>query len=291
MKRRKILLAVFGLSFSVSMAGCSSKEKEDLPVDSSSKIEEDGENPLPEEGSTGAPEEGQETLEPQGDGAEVVYTEEMREEKGEDGVTLLSIKEVFPSITIKGREEAAKKINDYYAGEKEGFQTSVNELLTMAKNSYAFVKEEGTAEERWNEYMIERSYSTAYSNEKLISILSGNYEYSGGAHPNYGTTADVFDLSTGERLTLDQIFNDKEAAISHMEQQVIGQIKERGEENFFPEYETSVKDILKDEFWYFSDKGIKIISNPYMLAPYAAGEIEFTIPYEELKELKEEYKG
>lgn len=299
MEKKRIILAAFGLSFIISMVGCTSKQEESLPLDSSSKIEEEnkveevenGNNTEPKEEVKETLEEGQGTLETQGEGVEVVYTEEVRDEKGEDNVTLLSVKEVFPTITIKGNEEAAKKINDYYAKEKEEFQTYVKELLSMAKEGYTFAKEEGTAEEGWNGYTIDRSYSTAYSNGKLISILSGSYEYSGGAHPNYGTTADVFDLSTGEKLTLDQIFNNKEAAISYMEQNVTEQIRERGEENFFPEYEKYIKDILDDGFWYFSDRGMEIISNPYMLAPYAAGEIEFTIPYEELTELKEEYRG
>ncbi|MCI9139693.1 DUF3298/DUF4163 domain-containing protein [bacterium 1XD42-8] len=298
MEKRRIILTAFGLSCAISTAGCTSKPQESFPAGNSSKIEEEknvgeeenGEDPPLKEEINGSLEEGQETKETQGEGVEVVYTEELRDEKGEDGVSLLSVKEIFPSITIKGKEEAAKKINDYYVKEKEEFQTHVNMALSMAKDGYTYAKEEGMAEEGWNGYMIERSYSTAYSNGKLISILSGNYEYLGGAHPNYGTTADVFELSTGERLTLDKIFKNKEAAISHMEQHIIGQIKERGEENFFPEYEKSIKTILEGGFWYFSDRGIEIISNPYMLAPYAAGEIEFTIPYEELTELKEEYK-
>ena len=57
----------------------------------------------------------------------------------------------------------------------------------------------------------------------------------------------------------------------------------------FPEYEESLDYVLQDDLWYFDKEGITFISNPYELAAYAEGTIYFTVPYEVLTGLKEEY--
>ena len=44
--------------------------------------------------------------------------------------------------------------------------------------------------------------------------------------------------------------------------------------------------------WYFTEEGICFISNIYEIAPYAAGNFLFDIPYEMIDgTLKEEYRG
>ena len=46
------------------------------------------------------------------------------------------------------------------------------------------------------------------------------------------------------------------------------------------------KDILTEDTWYFSDQGLVIISNEYIITPHAVGILEFTIPYNELTFIK-----
>ena len=53
-------------------------------------------------------------------------------------------------------------------------------------------------------------------------------------------------------------------------------------EMFYENYEEMIPEIIDDENWCFSDSGLTVIVNPYMIAPYAVGALELTVPYGEL---------
>ena len=48
---------------------------------------------------------------------------------------------------------------------------------------------------------------------------------------------------------------------------------------------------MEGEEWYFTEDGVRFISNIYEIAPYAEGETLYDIPYELVNDvLKEEYR-
>ena len=48
---------------------------------------------------------------------------------------------------------------------------------------------------------------------------------------------------------------------------------------------------MEGEEWYFTEEGVRFISNIYEIAPYAEGETLYDIPYELVNDvLKEEYR-
>ena len=59
---------------------------------------------------------------------------------------------------------------------------------------------------------------------------------------------------------------------------------------FYEDYEESIGDILTEETWYLGEDGFHIIVNEYIIAPHAAGILDFVIPYGEADFLKEEYR-
>ena len=59
---------------------------------------------------------------------------------------------------------------------------------------------------------------------------------------------------------------------------------------FFEEYETYIPDVLTEDSWYLTEDGMTIVSNEYLLAPYAAGATYFDLPYETCDFIKEVYR-
>ena len=56
------------------------------------------------------------------------------------------------------------------------------------------------------------------------------------------------------------------------------------------EYETYIPDVLTEDSWYLTEDGMTIVSNEYLLAPYAAGATYFDLPYETCDFIKEVYR-
>lgn len=48
--------------------------------------------------------------------------------------------------------------------------------------------------------------------------------------------------------------------------------------------------MLTEDSWYLTEDGMTIVSNEYLLAPYAAGATYFDLPYETCDFIKEVYR-
>ena len=84
---------------------------------------------------------------------------------------------------------------------------------------------------------------------------------------------------------------DEEKGIAFVNEFLLKKMKESEDElGFFEDYENYVKDILTDQTWYFSDEGFVVISNVYIVSPYAAGIQEYVIPYSQFPYLVEKYQ-
>ena len=88
-----------------------------------------------------------------------------------------------------------------------------------------------------------------------------------------------------ERIS-DHAVNLKESAQEMQEKSM----QEDGYGIFFEEYETYIPDVLTEDSWYLTEDGMTIVSNEYLLAPYAAGATYFDLPYETCDFIKEVYR-
>lgn len=126
--------------------------------------------------------------------------------------------------------------------------------------------------------------SISFQNEKLISIVSSRYSYTGGAHGNSSTVLLNFDVSNGELIHNDDLFTDLVNVMQVAENQF------KKEQNI-----TSTESLNEKGFWFeddkfhlpqnigFSDKYLILYYNPYEIAPYAEGTFEVKIPIDEVK--------
>ena len=144
-------------------------------------------------------------------------------------------------------------------------------------------------------YELDRTMDVARGDSRVLSLTVLDYTFSGGVH-GYGALGALnFDLLSGEELHLEDLTDDPEGFLERCGEKLLD-ISRSGEYaalalgGYFPGYENDVPGLLRDGNWYFDSKGITVIANPYELAPYAAGRIEFTLPYDWLRgQIREEY--
>ena len=205
-----------------------------------------------------------------------------------------------PVVYIEGGDETAAAINErvalmdeaYYTGnEYDGMQgTGYNNMLTMAEDNYRYVVETG-AEGVPLEMASQRSVSVPRIDSQVLTLLYNDYMYTGGAHGSYGYEGYCFDLSDGHLITLQELSSDYEALSAFLVDYMV-QLTENDQElaqridvNLLPEgsgYGELLSPLLREGSWYFGSQGMVIFPDLYEISSYAAGIVEFTIPYEDL---------
>ena len=170
---------------------------------------------------------------------------------------------------------------------KEGFADG-------ARQEYAMRIADGTTD-GFTPYALERTMDVMRGDDRVLSLTYLDYSFAGGAH-GYGALRGVnFDVRTGEKLTLGDLAEDPSGFLDQCAD-FLWEDSRRGEHTFlalggyFDDYEQTLPALLQDGGWYFSQEGIVVIANPYDIAPYAAGRISFTLPWDWLRwRIKEEY--
>ncbi len=129
---------------------------------------------------------------------------------------------------------------------------------------------------------VDENFDIDNGYKNFVVLTRGAYDYSGGAHGNYLTNYYLLDKKTGEEIRLHDALTD------------VKKVTKIGEKYFRKTQELPPNMSLEDcGFWfekgfqltgnfYFSEKGMEFIYNPYEIGPYALGMIEFTIPMKEI---------
>lgn len=195
-----------------------------------------------------------------------------------DGTVVMSVEYVFPDIENAGEMPAWQKIQDYYASEGMAYLSDATELAGYAAGDYEVAQAMG---EDFLPYGESMSYRIALQNESLASIVRSYYANSvtGAAHPSNFQFSETFDLSTGEKLTLWDCFTDPDAGRTR----VLDLLEQKGADAGYAR--ASLESELNDAYFYLGDEGMVIYYQPDTLAPYAAGLLEFTLPYADLQDL------
>lgn len=253
MRLRSLLLAA---ALVLTLAACAPPEAENTPAPTPSQP--------PEE--TAAP--------------ELVWTDQIfdRVFTAEDGTEVMSVEYRFPGIENAGRVAAWQKIQDYYAAEGAAYVSDAAELAGYAAGDYEVARALG---EDFLPYGESMSYRISLQTEALVSIVRSYYANSvtGAAHPSNFQFSETFDLSTGEMLTLGACFTDPDAG----RERVLDLLAQRGSDAGYSRQ--ALEEQLNDDYFYLTGEGMVIYYQPDTLAPYAAGLLEFTLPYAELGEL------
>ena len=239
--------------------------------------------------------------EPAKDELRIVFTEEHLtkevEYKADDGTVLLIEKYDLPQLEVRTSanevytppvSNTAVDVPQEYAAAlafADALDASAQEALAMAREHYAGLDEEQRA--YWTNYADELIVDSICQHSGLVSVWGGGYSNYGGAHGWESIRAWSFDLTTGEFLTLDgldaQPSTDSalgESLTHTLAMAVLEQIDAQGlSEYYFEDYASYIFDLAVNASFYFNDKGIVIVFDPAVIAPYAASAQKFEIPY------------
>lgn len=156
-----------------------------------------------------------------------------------------------------------------------------------------------------NNWSFDTSISSNFTNSKVASLIQNFYEYTGGAHGNYGIVGLNYYLNPTIKIELQSLFeyDDHEIILqflsdycledickNHIEDvNEIEKYKNNSESSFF---ENSLDSNWENfDNFLISKNSIDIIFNPYQILPYAFGAPIVSIPIEKiLEKLKFKFK-
>lgn len=221
----------------------------------------------------------------------VTFEETSDEIKADDGTVLLENSTSMPVVTIEGADEIAAKINADI--ETHYNLSSDGETLEMAKSDY----EASQADENggwFHGYAQSVTANVTRMDDKVLSLEITAYSDTGGAHGNYGVIVKNYNVKTGELISLEDLSDDYAAFHATALDYIVNlaQTPTYQEKLFGPTKEDLDSTLFEEGEWVFTQSGISFMSDPYVLSPYAAGEIYFRIPYEKAYDLglKDDYR-
>ena len=230
------------------------------------------------------------------------------EYKADDGTVLLAERYELPVLELRTEDgklyTLAENVtanggtgNPAQVTAQNAFNTEMNNVLAgleseaaqMAAEAKELYAENGTSVFLNGSYWTnELSLTQTYMTEgKLLSVAVENYTYYGGVHPNSATRAWSFDLTTGEFLTLDALASEKGDLQGNSLQESIywniyEQIAQKGlSEGYFDDYDSYLQDFPTLATLNFTENGLTVTFDQYVIAPYAAGPQVFSVPYSE----------
>ncbi len=226
-----------------------------------------------------------------------VYTDESA------GITLLDFSAALPVVKAPAYPAAEEAVNRELARDYDLFVNGTEEwegisgreeYLKAAKEEYAMRVADGY-EEYYAPYQLRRDAWVSRGDSRVLSIVLSETTYTGGAHGYHCLSGKNFDTVTGKLLSLEDLAEDPQAFLADCADR-LWEVSQDSEHavyalgGYFPDYEEYLPGLIRDGNWYFDDEGIVVIANPYEVAPYAAGLITFTLPYEWLRwHMREEY--
>lgn len=215
-------------------------------------------------------------------------------QSSEDGTVYLYKNSAYPVVSIDGNKEAAEKINADIYSRIDSFNANT-EVAGLAKEWLDTIKSE-ESDYPFMGYSESLIFKPVRSDSNVISFTLTYDAYTGGAHGNYETLGVNYNAKTGDLLSFSDLSDDPAA----FREDTLAYNQKLANTDSYQERMFSTDDIANgtlesvlyaDDAWYLSTSGLVFLSNPYALGPYAAGVIEFIIPYGDLSDMgfKESY--
>lgn len=226
----------------------------------------------------------------------------------QNGDTLiLSFSYETPRVYIEGRPEASNAVNEYIATVDETYYTGndygigegsgdyamsgLNGMLEMATDNYSYAVENGVTDMPL-EFSSSRTGRVERIDSRVLSMVYTTYTFTGGVHGSYFDTGYTFDTESGEYVTLDMLSGSADELKAFLADYMMGlytsdkdgYYSERVFADMIPDGDVNaaIAALVRDGSWYFNEDGMVIYSSVYELGPYAAGIVDFVIPYSDL---------
>lgn len=218
-------------------------------------------------------------------GQSVMVFPKEREEKTltEDGTkVLLTCFYKNAAIKLDENPSVEKLINSYLENaEITAFaqcRTRIDEQIGFWLGS----QERGDEWQSWYAQELRTELTSERTDNSVISFKVQDYEYTGGAHGMYGISGLSFDKQTGRLLSLADLSDSPAVLREKCVDEIYRQCQTQEGLWWYDEasLRPALEMIVDRDSWYLTDEGIVFHSDPYELAPYAAGAIEFIVAYD-----------
>lgn len=176
-----------------------------------------------------------------------------------------------PVITSEQKANISKVMNDKIQNDLESWR---KEIISLAKENEEEAKKAGVA---YVPFELNANYEVKYNGKEFLSIITDDYQYTGGAH---GITTRIgynFNAETGKTIKLGELFNegfDYKAKINEVVKSEIA----KNPQDYFSGKEGFVGIADRQDF-YIAEDGLVIYFQLYDIAPYVSGIKEFKVPY------------
>lgn len=212
----------------------------------------------------------------------VSYDTQSGELSGEDDEVMCIYEISTPVVTLKSdkaSEKISARLNEFQSAYREGAD---------AIRSAALAQMDETSSDAPYEYNC--SVSVARGDTAVLSLIYDIYTYSGGTHGYTSRTARCFDIQSGDELTLEDITEDaqtlKEFLYGYVLNLAAGEkYTFEGESIFFEDFNAALTELIDGDNWYFANDGLVIFADPYSIASFVQGRIDFVVPYDVLSGL------
>lgn len=173
------------------------------------------------------------------------------------------------------------------------FLQSARNYEEEAKTYYKeYLQNDGQSKD-FTPYVCSLDSKPARQDTGVVSALFASYAFTGGAHGGLVTFARNYDAKTGNVLTMKDLGEGVSTLAIDNVVKFVDAIQNDGDAFFYDKVtadDESVQSMLETGCFYLSKDGLVLIDGQYLLQPYAAGIVEFTTSYDDLKgKLKEEY--
>jgi len=148
-------------------------------------------------------------------------------------------------------------------------------------------------------WTMERTYQTrSVVDGRYVSVIRGDYEYSGGAHPNRGADTILWDRSAGKRISIRPFFTetaDDGPTMKAMRDGVIASLKAEKKKRGTEDSDASAIEAIAPKLLQIGpislapsteqgkSSGLTFHYAPYAVGSYAEGEYVAFVPWEKLK--------
>jgi hypothetical protein len=186
----------------------------------------------------------------------------------------------YPELIATDAPAAAAKFNRLIKTIAEREFAEFRKLMfEQTTEDLKFARERGV-----NNY-LEAGYRIDFADERVVSVGFAVSTYTGGAHPNHHSLTVNFDLKTGRRIELAELFKPGASYLKIISDYCVKDLKTKTGEMSDEDWIRSGAGPAKENFrsWSITKKGILINFDPYQVAAYAAGPFEVLVPYDELK--------
>lgn len=190
-----------------------------------------------------------------------------------------------PRYTIKVRYPQAVGSGD---ARLVRLNEEIRNLVTREVNGFKKDLQQQEGSTGANGSDLESSYVVEYASRDLVSIDFGiSSFYGGAAHPQHNTLVFNYDLKSGKRLELSDLFKANSKYLQTISDYAVKALKKELAPDADLDWIQSGAGPKEENYknWNITPKGLKVTFDPYQVASYAQGEHVVVIPYSVLKTL------